>query len=145
MSLLIQLNDKIDELNEKSEDIDEFSPQEVLEDHNPVEDNETTPSNQEEQRENVSTLNATAYVACQNVLFAHPLYRRELQIIGQIREPNQKDKLTYSSLERQIHRALKKGHDEGEVVEAVIQAIAPGTKLKSYLESKMDLTLQALR
>ena len=99
----------------------------------------------EEQRENVSTLNATAYVASQNVSLAHPLYGRELKIIGQIGEPNQKDKLTYLSSERQIQRALKKGHDEGEVVEAVIQAMAPGTKLKSYLESKIDLTLQALR
>lgn len=48
-------------------------------------------------------------------------------------------------MERQIQRALKKGYDEGEVVEAVIQAIAPGTKLKSYLESRIDATLQALR
>lgn len=77
----------------------------------------------------------------QNVSFAHPLYRRELKITGQIGEPDQKDKLTYSSLERQIQKALKKGYDEGEVVEAVIQAIAPGTKLKSYLESRIDLTL----
>ena len=81
MSLLMQLNDKIDELIEKSEDIDESSPQEVLEDYNPVKDNETTPSNQEEQRENVSTLNATAYVASHNVSFAHPLYRRKFKII----------------------------------------------------------------
>lgn len=29
-------------------------------------------------------------------------------------------------------------------MEAVIQAIVPGTKLKSYLESRVDLTLQAL-
>ena len=70
---------------------------------------------------------------------------RELKITGQIGEPNQKDKLTYASLERQIQRALKKGYEEGEVVEAVIQAITPGTKLKSYLESRIDLTLQALR
>lgn len=48
-------------------------------------------------------------------------------------------------MERQIQRALKKGYEEGEVVEAVIQVIGPGTKLKSYLESWIDLTLQALR
>lgn len=30
-------------------------------------------------------------------------------------------------------------------MEAIIQAIAPGTKLKSYLESRVDLTLEALR
>lgn len=39
---------------------------------------------------------------------------------------------------------MKKGYDEGEVVEAVIHAIL-GTKLKSYLERRVDLTLQALR
>ena len=145
LSLLLELNDKIDELIEKSEEIDEFSPKKVVEDHHPVDENETAPSNPEEQRESVSTPNATASVPSQNVSFAHPLYRRDLKIIGQIGEPNQKDKLTYSSLERQMQRALKKGYDEGEVVEAVIQAIAPGTKLKSYLESRIDLTLQALR
>lgn len=84
-------------------------------------------------------------IPAQSVSFAHPMYRRDLKIIGQIGEPNQSDKLTYSSLERQIQRALRKGYDEGEVVEAVIQAIVPGTRLKCYLESRIDLTLEALR
>jgi len=145
MSLLLQLNDRIDELKDKSKDIDDEFSLQVAEGRHLVDDNETTPSNPEEQRESVSTLNPTASVASQNASLVHPLYRRELKIIGQIGEPNQKEKLTYSSLERQIQRALKKGYDEGEVVEAVIQAIAPGTKLKSYLESRIDLTLQALR
>lgn len=65
--------------------------------------------------------------------------------MGQIGEPNQKDKLGYASLERQIQRALKKGYDEGKVVEAVIQTFVPGTKLRSYLESRIDLTLPALQ
>ena len=66
------------------------------------------------------------------------------QIVGQIGEPKQKEKLRYAGLKRQIQKALQKGYDD-KVVEAVIQPIVPGIKLKSYLESRVGLTLQALR
>lgn len=144
MSLLLQVNDKIEEIKGKSDANTVFQPQQIAEERRPVVENVIAPDSPNEQGENVSGPNATG-AASQNVSFVHPLYRRELKIIGQIGEPNQKDKLAYTSLERQIQRALKKGYDEGEVVEAVIQAIAPGTKLKSYLESRVDLSLQALR
>lgn len=110
MTVLLKLNDKIDELKKKFEDSDELLPQNAVQEHHPVDKNETASSNTEGQREGGSTLNATAAVASQNVSFVHPLYRRELKITGQIGEPSQKDKLTYSSLERQIQRALKKGY-----------------------------------
>lgn len=74
-----------------------------------------------------------------------PIYRKDFRIIGQIGEVGQKDKLNFTCLERQIERGLKKGFDEGEIVEAVIQAIAPDVKLKSYLESRTELTLHSLR
>ncbi len=144
MSVLLGLNDLINELKVKLEDCNELSPENAVPEHHPVDKHETASETTVGQNEG-GPLNATAAAASQNVSFAHPLYRRELKITGQIGEPNQKDKLTYSSLERQIQRAQKKGYDEGEIVEAVIQAIAPGTKLKSYLESRIDLTLQALR
>lgn len=109
MSVLLELNDKIDELKEKFEDSDELLPQNAVQEHHPVDKNGTASNDTEGQRESGSILNATAAVASQNVSFVHPLYSRELKITGQIGEPNQKDKLTYSSLERQIQRALKKG------------------------------------
>ncbi len=77
----------------------------------------------------------------ENVTLIHPVYKKELKIIGQIGEPGQRDKLNFTSLDRQIHRACKRGYDEGEIVEAVIQAIIPGVSLRSYLESRTDLTL----
>ncbi len=81
----------------------------------------------------------------ENVTLMHPVYKKELQIIGQIGEPGQRDKLNFTSLDRQIHRTCKRGYDEGEIVEAVIEAIIPGVSLRSYLESRTDLTLPALK
>ncbi len=146
MSVLLQLKDNIDELKKKNDD-DELPLQQIGQERHPVDEIGMTHSNLNERRENVSAANTmgAASVANQSATFVHPLYRRYFKIIGQIGEPNQRDKLAYTSLERQIQRALKKGYDEGEVVEAVIQAIAPGTRLKSYLESRVDLTLPALR
>lgn len=40
---------------------------------------------------------------------------------------------------------LPKGYDVGEIVEAVIQAITPVVKLKSYLESRQELSLSSLK
>ncbi len=71
--------------------------------------------------------------------------KKELKTIGQIGEPGQRDKLNFTSLDRQIHRACKRGYDGGEIVEAVIQAIIPGVSLRSYLESRTDLTLPVLK
>lgn len=90
-----------------------------------------------------ANVNAPVYNA--SPAFVHQLYRKDFKIVGQIGEAHQKDKLGYTSLERQIEKALKKGYSEADIVEAVIQAIAPGIKLKSYLESRLDLSLQALR
>ncbi|CAI5672713.1 unnamed protein product [Oreochromis niloticus] len=147
MSLLLELDDKINEVKQKRCESNAPLSQQVVQEHHLVAENVIAPSNSDEQRESISHLNATRVtpVATQSVPFVHPLYRRDLKIMGQIGEPNQKDKLTYTSLERQIQRALKRGYDEGDIVEAIIQAITPGTKLKSYLESRVDLTLQALR
>ncbi|KAL7842136.1 hypothetical protein SRHO_G00238250 [Serrasalmus rhombeus] len=146
MTMLLQLNDQLDEIKEKSGTSVESQSVQLAQEHL-VDENESAPSECNERQKHSSTVNAVAETSIvgQNVTFAHPVYRRDLKIIGQIGEPNQKDKLSYTSLERQIQRALKKGYDEGEVVEAVIQAIAPGTKLKSYLESRVDLTLHDLR
>ncbi|KAL3979220.1 hypothetical protein ACER0C_017770 [Sarotherodon galilaeus] len=70
---------------------------------------------------------------------------REFKISGQIGEPGQKDKLTFSSLAHQIEQGISKGVPEVEIVDAVIRAIAPGLQLRSYLEGKTNLTLPTLR
>ncbi len=68
-----------------------------------------------------------------------PTWNREFKISGQIGEPGQKDKLTFSSLAHQIEHGLSRGFSELEVVDAVIRAIAPGMQLRSYLEGKTNL------
>lgn len=72
-------------------------------------------------------------------------WHREFRIAGQIGEPGQKDRLTFSSLAHQIETGLNKKVPEYEIVHAVIKAIAPGMQLRSYLEGKADLTLPVLR
>lgn len=72
-------------------------------------------------------------------------WRKGFKIVGQIGEPDQRDKLTYSSLAHQIENGLKRGYPEAEIVDAVIRAISPGLQLRSYLEGKPDLTLPILR
>ena len=73
------------------------------------------------------------------------LARREFKISGQIGEPNQKDKLSFSSLAHQIENGRLKGHTEREIIEGVIRAISPGSPLRSYLEGRVALTLPSLR
>ncbi len=73
------------------------------------------------------------------------MWRKDFKISGQIGEPGQKDRLTFSSLARQIENGLSKGYPEAELTDAVIRAITPGLQLRSYLEGKENLTLPAVR
>ena len=74
-----------------------------------------------------------------------PIFRRDFKIFGQIGDHGQKDKITFLSLMHQIEAGLAKGHKEREVVEAVIRAINPASRLRSYLEGKPSLGLTDLR
>lgn len=74
-----------------------------------------------------------------------PVWRKDFKISGQIGEPGQKDRLSFSSLARQIESGLARGYPESEIVDAVIRAITPGLQLRSYLEGKGELALPALR
>ena len=71
--------------------------------------------------------------------------RRDFRITGQIGEPQQKDRLSFSSLIRQIESGLRRGFSEEEVVEQVLRAIVPGLRLRSYLEGRAGLDLPTLR
>lgn len=71
--------------------------------------------------------------------------RRQFKITGQIGDPDQKDKLNYSSLRKQIDIAVEQKYKENEIVDGVIRAISPGLVLRSYLESFKDLSLDRLK
>lgn len=73
------------------------------------------------------------------------IWCKDFKISGQIGEPGQKDRLTISSLARQIENGLGKGYPESEITDVVIRTMTPGLQLRSYLEGKENLTLPALR
>ena len=79
---------------------------------------------------------------------AHPNYNmwcKDFKISDQIGKPGQKDRLTFSSLARQIESGPSKDYPESENINEVICAITPGLQLSSYFEGKGKLTLPALR
>ena len=71
--------------------------------------------------------------------------RREFKIHGVVAGDNFKDGLSFVSLARQIESGIKAGYKETEIVEAVIRAVSPSLKLRSYLEMIQDLSLSRLR
>ena len=71
--------------------------------------------------------------------------RRQFKINGQIGEPDQKDKISFSSLARQIQIGLTQGYVESEIVDGVIRVMTHGLVLRSYLETYKDLTLDRLK
>ena len=78
-------------------------------------------------------------------LLATSALRRQFKINGQIGEPEQKDKISFSSLVRQIQTGLAQGYAESEIVDGVIRSITPGLVLRSCLENYKDLTLDRLK
>ena len=52
---------------------------------------------------------------------------------GQIGDSRQKDQLSFTSLAHQINAGLNRGYKEEDVIEAVIHAVNPGLRLRSYL------------
>ena len=65
--------------------------------------------------------------------------RREFRVFGQIGERGQADKLSFVLLANRIGAAIRRGYSQREIVDGVIRAVAPGTHLRSYLESFKDL------
>ncbi|KAK3715655.1 hypothetical protein QZH41_020727, partial [Actinostola sp. cb2023] len=71
--------------------------------------------------------------------------RREFRISGSIGGENQKDRLSFVGLMRQIDSGLAKGYEETDIVDAVIRAISSTSKLMTYLEIMDRIGLQKLR
>ena len=68
---------------------------------------------------------------------------KDFKISGTI--TNEKNRLPYSSLNKQIESALQKGYSEADIVDGVINSVAPTLHLRSYLESIQSLSLSQLR
>ena len=68
---------------------------------------------------------------------------KDFKITGVI--SNEKNHLPYSSLNKQIDSALKRGYPENDIIDGVISAIAPSLHLRSYLESMKTITLPQLQ
>ena len=73
------------------------------------------------------------------------LLRKEFKLYGSIGMPGQKEKLTYSSLVRQIEFELAMKYEDSAIIDAVIRVISADLPLRSYLESTPSLTLPQLR
>ena len=66
------------------------------------------------------------------------------KIQGKIGYPEQKDKLTFTSLNYQIENGLKRGYSDIEICSAVVDSISTDLELMGYLEGKVSLTLPSL-
>ena len=84
-------------------------------------------------------------IAHQQIVNDFHTYRREFKISGQIGLPDQKDKLSFSSLIYQIENGTRPGYKENDIVDAVVKSITPGVPMRSYLEGRSALTLASLR
>lgn len=159
MSVLLLLKDKITDLTTSTDNgagqtdknVGQAGTQRETEQHKEVEIQQLTPvyaTVNESPHQSQPTL--SPQVSIQLPVSAQPQqltpsWRKDFKVSGQIGEPGQKDKLTFSSLAHQIENGLNRGYPEIEIVDAVIRAITPGSQLRSYLEGKPHLTLPTLR
>ena len=71
--------------------------------------------------------------------------RKDLKISRKIGDFGKKEgSIFFISLVHQVENAIKVGHENYEIVEACIKAIEPGSKLRSYLVGKADITFPVL-
>ena len=82
--------------------------------------------------------------ANKNIDLARAL-KRDFKIFGVIGGGKPKDSLSFVSLPRQMAAGSNSGYKENEIVEAVIRAVSPSLKLRSYLEMINDLTIVRLK
>ena len=71
--------------------------------------------------------------------------KRDFKIIGVIGGDKQRDSLSFVSLSRQIETGIKSGYKESVIVEAVIRAVSPNLKLRSYPEMMNNMSLVRLK
>lgn len=118
LSILLAANDFIDSLNKQTNAGDSASAapeqdaaaQQVVLEQPLLVQSGTTPQVLSPQRPNRLTGSERESLQAKDQSNLHPIYRKDFRIIGQIGEVGQKDKLNFTSLERQIERGLKKGY-----------------------------------
>ena len=71
--------------------------------------------------------------------------RREFRVFGQIGSQGKQISYVLCLWANQIGAAIRRGYSQREIVDGVIRAVAPGTHLRSYLESFKDLSLPQLQ
>ena len=81
---------------------------------------------------------AGATLAPQNIIRI-----KDFKISGTI--TNEKNRLPFSSLNKQIESSLQRGYSEPDIVDGVINSIAPNLHLRSYLENMSSFSLSQLR
>lgn len=108
-------------------------------DHKVKETNESQPPPVSDDKEQ------TEQTTLKTMLETTSVLRRQFKIVGQIGNPDQKDKLSFTSLTRQMGTGLEQGYKEQEIVDGVIRAIGAGMVLRSYLETYKDLSLDRLK
>ena len=81
----------------------------------------------------------------QEAIVSTGIFERPLKFKGVISDANIPNRLSFISLIKEIDTALTKKYTEAEIIEAVFSAISLSSHLRSYLESKKDLTLPKLR
>ncbi|PIK36520.1 hypothetical protein BSL78_26646 [Apostichopus japonicus] len=69
-------------------------------------------------------------------------WKREFKISGQTGEPGQ---INFTSLARQIESGSRKGFSTDEIIDGVLRAVVPDSRLRNYLEGRADITLPELR
>ncbi len=78
------------------------------------------------------------------VLTSNHLFRiKDFKIQGTI--SNEKTRVSYTSLNKQIESGIEKRYSNREIIDAVINAVSPSLHLRSYLESIKTLSLAELR
>lgn len=72
-----------------------------------------------------------------------PGWRKDFKINGQIGDCS--SSLGYMSFLRQVNAGRSKGYSEDELKDGIIRAIAPGSKLRGYLEGSTDFSLSRIQ
>ena len=145
MSVMKQVDSQESQLQEKEGEEEEHILEQIKELQLKLTMQKQSEKDKQEKREIKNIVSSTKVAP--NTAYSHtaPSWHKDFKISGQIGELGQKDRLTFSSLARQIEHGLNKGFPELEIVDAVIRAISPGMQLRSYMEGKANLTLPTLR